>query len=147
MFSAFICIRAHLEKVSASPEYKLSLTSDQDPIQNTISPSSAVCQQASSRIPVPLFAEGGGRTLMRLPLTLHPWKVRLGFTPAAAASEISPPSVMRMCCLENMRAAQGPQGSTACVKETVRNVNLDISSISTSQECSYCFNEKQPLYH
>lgn len=83
---------------------------------------------------------------MRLPLTLHPWKVRLGFTPAATATEISPPSLMRMCSLENMRVAQGPQGSAACVKETVRNVNLDIASISTGQECSHCFNEKRPLH-
>lgn len=36
-----------------------------------------------------------------------------------------------MCSLENMRAAQGPQGSAACVEETVRNVNLDIASTST----------------
>lgn len=63
MGSAFICIRAHLKKCERPPECKLSLTSDQDPIQNAVSPSSAVCQQASSRIPVPLFAEGGGKDI------------------------------------------------------------------------------------
>lgn len=30
-----------------------------------------------------------------------------------------------------MRAAQGPQGSAACVEEAVKNVNLDIASTST----------------
>ncbi|KAI4819065.1 hypothetical protein KUCAC02_004346 [Chaenocephalus aceratus] len=47
------------------------------------------------------------------------------------AAGISAASLLRMCRLENMRALQGPQGSTACDEETVKNVNLDIASTST----------------
>lgn len=55
-----IFIRAQLIKSPREPPAcKLPATSDQDPIQRTLSSPSVACRQASSCIPVLLFAEVG----------------------------------------------------------------------------------------
>ena len=63
LFPQFYSFYFHEDPAEKSPSEppvcKLSLTSDQDPIQRTISPPSVACRQASSCIPVLLFVEVG----------------------------------------------------------------------------------------
>lgn len=87
---------------------------------------------------------------MSLPLTKHPWKVRLALTPAVFKLLESLLHRCRwMCCLKNMRAAQGPGGSAACVEEMLRNVDLDIASMSsrTAKNVAIVSLKKQALHH
>lgn len=95
---------------------------------------SSICSEAAGILlhSSPFVCRGRGRILMSLPLTKHPWKVRLALTPAVCKPlESLLPSLPRTCCLENMRAARGADGSAACVEETLRNVDLHIASTSS----------------
>lgn len=87
---------------------------------------------------------------MSLPLTKHPWKVRLALTPAVCKLLESLLHRCRwMCRLENMRAARARGSSVACVEETLRNVDLDITSMSssTAKNAAIVSIKKQPLHH
>ena len=85
----------------------------------------------------------GGRPLTILPSTWHPWKVRLGFTPAAVHMELEPLHdggggciAWKICGTHTHTLA--PEGNTACAEETAKNVRL-ATVHRGHQEFSHCF--------
>lgn len=113
-------------------DHPACLTSDQDPIQEDHI--SSICGTPTSILPhsTPFVCRGRAKDINKTSIDLTslespPWP----HTCCLWAAGISSPSLLRMCTLENMRAAQGPQGWAACLEEMVKNVNLDITAVST----------------